>query len=299
MRRRGLIGVVVSVAAVLAWPAPVMADDAVSGGGLVEDGVPSAEAGVVGGRGGAVGVGTGSGGGGSGGGGGSDGGGSSGPRCTYERLEGETILEPNGVERPLPGEGAWYIERCFNAAGQEISWNVVFIPAGEAPGAQVDPLVLAQRALRQLPLAGPSVATSPPPERDQLVNLATWLWVDGGWEPLSATASVPGVSVTVTATPTLVEWAMGTGDSVLCDGPGTAYDPGRREEEQSTDCSYTYRRSSAGQPGERYPVTATQTWSVSWSASGMAGGGDLGAVSRSTEFSLRVAEGQALVTAGR
>lgn len=92
---------------------------------------------------------------------------------------------------------------------------------------------------------------------------------------------------------------MGTGDVVVCDGPVCRITPSRREEEQATECSSAYRYSSAGQPGERYPVTATQTWSVSWSASGMAGGGDLGTVSRSTDFSLRVGEGQALVTDGR
>lgn len=296
MRCRRLSLVVVLAVAALVRPSPAAADDATSVGGWIEGGTPTVEVGVPGSGGGeAIGVGSG-GSGGSSGGGGSGGG----PRCTYERLpDDETILEPDGSERTAPGEGAWYIERCVNAAGQEISWNVVFIPAGEAPGAQVDPLVLAQRALRQLPLTGPSVVTSPPSDRDQLVNLATWLWVDDGWQPLSATASVPGVSVTVTATPTSVAWAMGAGDVVVCDGPGTPYDAGRREEEQSTDCSYTYRQSSAGQPGQRYPVTTTQTWSVSWSASGIAGGGDLGTVSRSMDFSLRVAEGQALVTAGR
>ncbi len=295
MRARRLTVLLLLATAFWIGAAPAAADTA-TGGGWIEGDTPTAEVGVPGGGGGeAIGVGSGGGGGSSGGGGSGEG-----PRCTYERLpDDERILEPDGTERTAPGEGAWYIERCFNTAGQEISWNVVFIPVGEAPGAQVDPLVLAQRALRQLPLSRPAVATSPPPGRDQLVNLATWLWVDDGWEPLSATASVPGVSVTVTAAPQSVSWDMGTGDVVVCEGPGTAYDPSRREEEQATDCSYTYRRSSAGQPGERYPVTATQTWSVSWSASGMAGGGDLGTASRSTDFSLRVAEGQALVTDGR
>ena len=107
------------------------------------------------------------------------------------------------------------------------------------------------------------------------------------------------MSVTVTALPSSVTWDMGTGDRVVCRGPGRAYDPRRWEEEQATDCSYTYRRSSAGQPNQRFPVRATMTWRVSWTVSGIAGGGDLGEVSRSTSFGLRVAEGQALVTRGR
>jgi hypothetical protein len=167
------------------------------------------------------------------------------------------------------------------------------------PGNQADPVQLATRAVRRLPLSGPEVATSPPPDRDQLVNLPTWLWVRDGWAPRSATASVPGVSVTVTATPESVTWDMGNGERVVCNGPGTPYNPSVRDEAQSTDCSYTYHWSSAGQPSGRYQGTATMTWRVTWRANGAAGGGDLGPVSRSTPFSLRVAEGQAVMTAPR
>lgn len=319
--RRGMI--VVSVGAVVAvMPAGTAAADGdATGGGHIDGGTPVAEVEVgveVGGTTSPVsgggeerdaGAGNGadasSGTAGVGGGDGADGYVTT-PHCQYDPLDlapGERLLEPDGSDQVPPGPGDWdrYMEICYDASGNEISYSIVFIPPGEpAPDgeAAVDPLVLARRAVERLPLAGPSVAMSPSADRAQLVNLATWLWVDG-WAPLSATASVGPVAVTVTATPEQVSWDMGTGDVVVCDGPGMPYDVGRPAEGQSTDCSYTYRRSSSGQPGQRYAVTATQTWDVSWTASGVPGGGDLGEVSRSTELVLRVAEGQALVTGGR
>lgn len=184
---------------------------------------------------------------------------------------------------------------CTDANGQEVVNEIrQYDPANPDPGA-IDPEVLAEEAKQNLPLPLPGVQTSPPPERDQLVNLPTWLAVEN-WGPQSATASVPGVSATVTATPTEVVWNMGNGEQVVCRGPGKLYDFSRTELQQTSDCTYTYPASSAGQPGLRYQASATMTWSVSWTASGAAGGGDLGEVSRTTTFPMRVAEGQALVS---
>ena len=135
---------------------------------------------------------------------------------------------------------------------------------------------------------------SPLPGVDQLVNLPTWLGVTN-WQPNRATASEGGLTVTVTATPTSVVWNMGDGGSTTCYGPGARYNPSIREENQSTDCSYTYRHSSAGQPDEKYEASATLRHSVSWTASN-GESGSLGAGSRSTAFRVRVAERQALVT---
>jgi hypothetical protein len=48
---------------------------------------------------------------------------------------------------------------------------------------------------------------------EELMFLPTWLWLAGGWAPTSATATVPGFSVTATATPTSVTWSMILTDS--------------------------------------------------------------------------------------
>jgi hypothetical protein len=210
-------------------------------------------------------------------------------------LVGSVVLNPTvfGQDGLQPGD--YYGLVCYDGSGREVL-NELRRYDPSAPAAPlVDPEVLAQEAMQDLALPLPGVQTSPPPERDQLVNLPTWLGVED-WSPRSATASVPGVSSTVTATPTRVVWDMGNGDQVVCRGPGKPYDLSLKEHQQSSDCTYTYRASSAGQPGQRYQASATMTWSVSWTATGVPGGGDLGEVSRTTTFSMRVAEGQALVS---
>ncbi|HSK95149.1 MAG TPA: hypothetical protein VK891_00905 [Euzebyales bacterium] len=123
-----------------------------------------------------------------------------------------------------------------------------------------------------------------------------WLWIDADqWEPLRTSATAGPVTSTVTATPTRVTWDMGNGDEVACDGPGRPYHERYAEQPEATDCSYTYRLSSAGQPDEAYRVTATVHWELTWDTSGATGGGSLGSVPMSTTWPARVAQIQALV----
>ncbi|UGQ13585.1 hypothetical protein LO772_08255 [Yinghuangia sp. ASG 101] len=153
---------------------------------------------------------------------------------------------------------------------------------------------LAQVAVSRLTLPSPVVGTSP--SGDQVLGVPTWLWVDGTtWAPVSATAAVPGVSVTATAVPVSAVWSMGTGDAVTCSGPGTPYGPASDPASGSPDCGYTYGRSSAGQPAERFPLTVTVTWRVSWSGGGQAG--VVEGMSTSASTGLRVREVQAVVVA--
>jgi hypothetical protein len=85
---------------------------------------------------------------------------------------------------------------------------------------------------------------------------------------------------------------MGDGSQVVCRGPGTPYtegDPAR----PSPTCGHTYPRSSARQPGLRYPVTATTTWRITWTATGVVSvSGTLPPLLRTSTTTLRVAEAQ-------
>ncbi|MEZ5265215.1 MAG: hypothetical protein R2755_26345, partial [Acidimicrobiales bacterium] len=121
------------------------------------------------------------------------------------------------------------------------------------------------------------------PGGEQLVNLPTWLWLGRGWSTETSTAAVPGVSVTVTATPETVRWNMGDGTIVSCAGAGSP---------SAAVCTHTYRRSSATQPGAAYPALATVVWRARWAVTGASGGGDLGTIERTTAFDVRVAERQ-------
>jgi hypothetical protein len=136
---------------------------------------------------------------------------------------------------------------------------------------------------------------SPDVRWEQIVNLESWLWIDpAAWRAQSAEARSGWVTVRADAVPRRVVWDMGDGGRVACRGPGVAYDVGRPAESQSTDCSYTYRRASAGRPDDRYAVTATVEWGVQWSASGVDGGGALPTMTTSSQARVRVAELQAL-----
>ncbi|WP_436776774.1 hypothetical protein [Yinghuangia sp. YIM S09857] len=167
--------------------------------------------------------------------------------------------------------------------------------SGAAPPASPpSPAQLAQVAVSRLVLPTPSVGTSP--SGDQVVSVPTWLWVEASsWGSVSATAAVPGVSVTATAVPVSAVWSMGNGDAVTCAGPGTPYGPGSDPASGSPDCGYTYARSSAGQPAERFAVTVTVTWRVSWSGGGQSGVVD--GMSTQAMAGLRVREVQAVVVA--
>lgn len=184
------------------------------------------------------------------------------------------------------GPAAWYIKTC---PGENLSsQSIVFL--AEPP--VVTPEVLARQARSMLWL--PQVMIALNPAGDQLVGLPTWLSLDGGsWTSQSATASVPGVSVTATATPVRATWQLGDGSIVECFGPGTRWRPGMDPAAMSPDCGYRYRFSSAGQPGAAYTVSVSVTWDVSW-----AGAGQAGAVAGLTTVgtaSVRVAESQAVL----
>jgi hypothetical protein len=151
---------------------------------------------------------------------------------------------------------------------------------------------VADQAVQQLPLGSATIEMAPPAGSEQLVGVATWLWIKpSAWQTLSATASAGTVTTTATATPTKVIWDMGDGGTVTCDGPGTPYDPSRPT--ATSNCSYTWPQAGS------YQVTATIYWSVSWTAIGAPGGGNLGLrPGPQARMAVRVTESQAINTPG-
>jgi hypothetical protein len=146
-----------------------------------------------------------------------------------------------------------------------------------------------------LRLEGPDIGRAPQAGRPGLVGLPVWLWTTRTprtWGPVSATASVPGLSVTATARAQRIVWSMGDGHSVTCTRPGTPYREslgGRR----SPDCGYVYTQPSTTEPDGTYRVTGTTTWRVVW-----AGGGDSGAITltRSSTTTVEIGELQVLIS---
>ncbi len=112
-------------------------------------------------------------------------------------------------------------------------------------------LVQAQEVAARLTADGGTVSTSPGSRG--LVGLPTYVWIEGV-AARSASESVAGLDVTITATPTRYSWDFGDG-TVVAGGPGQ---PG----EQASDVSHVYERLG------RYPISATVTWDVDFQAGG-------------------------------
>lgn len=208
------------------------------------------------------------------------------------------------VRHPHTGEqGAWFFRQCTDG-----SFTVVWVPSSNStPGVpRVTPGQLATQAANYLPLPAPDVHHSPDASggRPQtVVGIDTWFWVSASsFTTLEQTTSAGGVSATVTAQPVSTVWTTGSADAsgVACGGPGVPYDVHRAPSQQSTYCSTTYARSSAGQPrigpdqNDRFFVgQATTVWRVTWTGTGGASGA-LPELRRSTPFRLAVAELQAV-----
>lgn len=107
------------------------------------------------------------------------------------------------------------------------------------------------------------------------VGVPVWLWVANPapltWGPYSETATLGGQTITATAQVTSVRWSMGDGTSITCGNKGTPYTVGYGMTTSPT-CGYQYQTTSKNQSGDRYTVTATSNWDVTWtSTSGQSG----------------------------
>jgi len=174
--------------------------------------------------------------------------------------------------------GQWYACRGASSGGG----NVKYFWFDNEPAATVDAAAVAHRLVDSLGLKPPGVGVGawvdPGFEawgRSWWVGAPLWLWIDNsadstawGWHTLSASQS--GVTVTASVSPGQVTFTTGDGGSVSCTTPGTprSYNPTALLSEHSpSGCEYTYQQTNVlGDPGSRYSVSATVTWSVTYYA---------------------------------
>jgi len=131
--------------------------------------------------------------------------------------------------------------------------------AAAAQQAQAIPAVQwAAQARSQLQPPPPAIRWTPEPRT--YVQLRTGLWIEPDtFDTLrSPTAGVPGEAVVAIATPKRVEWNL-VETTIQCPNAGSP---------DGTQCGYTYQRSSAGQPGGKYQITATVVYGVTWTCTG-------------------------------
>lgn len=187
------------------------------------------------------------------------------PYCTYTPAPG--LTSTLGVGGATPGE--WYYEQCYNEGfvnPMPAVWIPDPTPTTQPPPPSAVPAIASQ-ALGNASLVSPTIVLNP--VGAQVTNFASWLAISpADWHPVTATADDGGVAVTVTATPTAVEWNFGNGSSLSCPGPGAVYDPSKPDDEQSTYCSYTWPAPSFNQPGGTYDVTATIEYQVTTTVTG-------------------------------
>lgn len=209
--------------------------------------------------------------------------------CYYERLD--LPAHDPAWHGNDPAKGDLYRAWCW--AGRSAGWQATRVVYRTSPppgfGGLPSPLTLALRAVNRLGLRGPDIHTAPDVNGAGLVGLPVWLWTEvtaTTWGPASATASVPGMSVTATAKAARIEWHMGDGHKKTCANPGTAHDS-RFGGRPSPTCGHVYTSPSRDQHDGRYTITAVTTWIVTW-----AGGGQNGTltVTRQSTSTLQVEE---------
>jgi hypothetical protein len=173
------------------------------------------------------------------------------------------LVDPQRDPPPGASSGAWYTRVCGDPDGGT-SFESPAMWLTTAPA--VSPEALARDARSRLALPKPVVRLSPTPPAVQIVYLPTWVWLDdASWGSRSATASVPGLSITATARATRLVLTTGDGTTVTCTGHGTAWASGMNANAPSPTCGHTYIR-----PGT--PVlTLTVTWQVTWTGGGQSG----------------------------
>jgi hypothetical protein len=139
----------------------------------------------------------------------------------------------------------------------------------------------------------PEVAFSPPSDK-MIVNFETWLAV-APQPPVTATAAIPGLSATVTAQATGIEWA--TGSKVAGDTTMIVCQPWGSTEFAKGGCAWTPAYPSIGKvtgtADLRYHATITIVWQVSWQATNGASG-TLGDLRTTTAVEMGVQEIQTI-----
>jgi len=201
-------------------------------------------------------------------------------------LDGSTIelINPN-VSMINPATGlpeAVYTRSCDG------KFQYVFV----GPHSPVDVAHAAYEKVSKL-VPKPAVNFSPPADK-MVVNFETWLGVTPH-APITATATIPGLSATVTAQPTDIEWSTGTkidGDTttVSCQLWGST-------ESAQDGCAWTPAYPSVakvtGTDDQRYHGTVTLVWEVSWQATNGATG-SLGELRTTTPVRMGVSEIQTI-----
>jgi hypothetical protein len=161
-----------------------------------------------------------------------------------------------------------WIKRCLDAATGNITdqGTVLLLDPPATLAAML------RRAVSQLRIPAPAIAASPSLNAPQVVQVPVWWWVQPrSWQTQTATASLPGITITARATPETTTWDAGDGTSTVCTGAGTPWMVTYAPTAPSPTCGHTYTTTSRTNPGGKFTLRATITWTITWSGGGMTG----------------------------
>ena len=172
-------------------------------------------------------------------------------------------------------------ENIYNLLNYMYMWADDTPVTPEVPG--TDPETLVREAVVSLGLHAPEVGVGAyvyPKYEDWglswWVGAPMWMWTndtdDLQWGTHTLTDSDGNLSVDATVTSTSISFDPGNGDSpVVCDSAGTLrpWDPNDLLSHHSpSGCEYTYLHTNTlGDKDSRFTVSATVTWTVTWSSS--------------------------------
>ncbi|WP_405914585.1 ATP/GTP-binding protein [Streptomyces sp. NBC_00728] len=211
-------------------------------------------------------------------------------QCKYTKVTPKPPASHPAWKGKDPKKNDLYLVECTDG-GLDNPASFVVVPTGQNPVPQVDPRVLAQRAVDSMTLLGPDIA-SPRAAGKYSVGVPMWMWVSQSattYGPNTASASAGGVTVTATAKVSKIVWSLGDGASVTCNGPGTPYTSSEGMA-QSPTCGHLYSKTSAGAQSSKFPVSATSTWTITWQ-----GGGQAGQLTEIRQTNVQVAVGEVQV----
>jgi len=135
------------------------------------------------------------------------------------------------------------------------------------------PEQIAYIAFARLHLEPLKPVIGPPPElnRWKMAAVGYPLWLSGGGDPHPPAVwdQVFNLRVRLEARVKSVDFLMGDGNVVTCDGHGLQWTPAVEPGEKSPVCGYQYAKPSL--PDGNYTVTARTHWNVNWTINGQTG----------------------------
>jgi hypothetical protein len=193
-------------------------------------------------------------------------------------------------------EGAVY--NCLAAFSYPgtIAGGAVWLPG--PPEAGLSPEAAARAVVARMDLRPAQIGIVPEDKPGSIgaVGAPVYMWTTpepATFGPQVLTGSAGGVTITATAKVDRIVWNMGDGATVTCRTPGTPYED-RFGFAESPDCGHRYTKTSAREPSNAYPITATSYWVVDWTGPGGSSGQiTLDLVSRTN---IVIGELQAVIT---